>query len=86
MRASDITVNSIYDSFRISRVDRNEFILQFLAWIVNCQPAQVLITQEAITDFLTAKSVKSNAVKIYKKLDVGSDPFKAAAISAFLSS
>lgn len=86
MRTSDITVNSIYDSFRISRVDRNEFILQFLAWIVNCQPAQVLITQEAITDFLTAKSVKSNAVKIYKKLDVGSDPFKAAAISAFLSS
>lgn len=85
MRSSDVKVDSLFESFRISRENRNEFILQFLIWIVKCQPAQVLLTQDAIADFLGVKVVKSIAQKNYKKLDVSSNAFKAAALSGFLS-
>lgn len=85
LRSADVKADAIFDSFRFSRENRDEFVMQLLVWIVKCQPAQVLVSQEAIAGFLKVKEIKNTALKVYKKLDVGSDSFGASAISDFLS-
>lgn len=85
MRNENVSVESIFDMYRISREEKNNFILLFLIWIVTCQPAQILLTQEAISDFLRSKTIKSIAQKQYKKLDLSSNSVNISALYDFLS-
>lgn len=86
IRSSDITIDSLYDAFRMSRENRDNFILNFLYWILKCDPAQILLAQNVISDFFNVKEIRSIAQKRNKNLDEkNANAFNRSALNFFLN-
>ena len=84
LKSSTNTLNDIYDSYRLCRDEKTEFIFQLLIWVLTAQPAQILIAQEALGDFFSLKEINAAAHKAKSQLLTKTHTVNDIAVSFFL--
>ncbi|OHT03866.1 hypothetical protein TRFO_01595 [Tritrichomonas foetus] len=85
LRNEEVTLEDIYEAYRICRDEKNEFIFQLLVWILTAQPPQILLAQNALLEFFELKDVNVVAQKSISQLITKTNPMNEAAVSYILN-
>lgn len=85
IRSDQITVMNILESYFYSKSTREDFILQFLIWVLSCSPAQLVLSNTSIQDFFSIKEVKEQSIQLLKQIVSPQNTFNQAYLQYYLN-